>query len=98
MLLVREFEPLLFEPVVYFNIKCIGILPGPTKEFEQSLVFKTGEFERPKFDCILILHESSRLLNLLKELGKRDKMGGLPSILSVFRNDLINSIIQEHEY
>ena len=27
------------------------------------------------------------LLNLLKELGKRDKMRGLPSILSFFRND-----------
>ena len=26
------------------------------------------------------------LLNLLKELRKRDKMGGLPSILSLFRN------------
>ena len=33
------------------------------------------------------------LLNLLNELGKRDKMGGLPSILSLFRNELnINSI------
>ena len=37
------------------------------------------------------------LLKLLNELGKRDKMRGLPSILSLFRNDLINSIIQEHE-
>ena len=27
------------------------------------------------------------LLNLLNELGKRDKMRGLPSILSLFRND-----------
>ena len=27
------------------------------------------------------------LLNLLKELGKRDKMRGLPNILSLFRND-----------
>ena len=26
------------------------------------------------------------LLNLLKELRKRDKMGGLPSIFSLFRN------------
>ena len=26
------------------------------------------------------------LLNLLNELGKRDKMLGLPSILSIFRN------------
>ena len=27
------------------------------------------------------------LLNLLNELGKRDKMRGLSSILSLFRND-----------
>ena len=37
------------------------------------------------------------LLNLLNELGKRDKMRGLPSILSLFHMSLINSIIQEHE-
>ena len=37
------------------------------------------------------------LLNLLNELGKRDKMRGLPSILSLFAMSLINSIIQEHE-
>ena len=55
VLWVREFEPSLFEPGVYFNIKYIGKLPGPTNEFEQSLVFETGEFERPKFDCMLKL-------------------------------------------
>ena len=27
------------------------------------------------------------LLNLLKDLGKRDKMRGLPSILSLFSNE-----------
>ena len=37
------------------------------------------------------------LLNLLNELGKRDEMQGLPSILSLFRNEFNNSIIQEHE-
>ena len=37
------------------------------------------------------------LLNLLNELGKRDKMRGLPSNLSLFVMSLINSIIQEHE-
>ena len=38
------------------------------------------------------------LFNLLKELGKRDKMQGLLSILSFFfALSLINSIIQEHE-
>ena len=30
----------------------MGKLPGLTNEFEGSLVFETGEFERPKFDCI----------------------------------------------
>ena len=35
------------------------------------------------------------LLNLLN--GKRDKMQGLPSILSLFHNEFNNLIIQEHE-
>ena len=37
------------------------------------------------------------LLNLLNELRKRDKMRDLPSILSLFRNNLMNPRIQEHE-
>ena len=38
------------------------------------------------------------LLNLFNELGKSDKMRGLPSILSFFfAMSLINSTIQEHE-
>ena len=37
------------------------------------------------------------LLNLLNELGKRDKMQGLPSILSLICNEFNESIIQEHE-
>ena len=37
------------------------------------------------------------LLNLLNELRKKDKMRGLPNILSLFRNEFNNSIIQEHE-
>ena len=39
------------------------------------------------------------LLNLLNELSKRDKMIGLPSISSPFRNKLniFNKIMQEHE-
>ena len=36
------------------------------------------------------------LLNLLNELGNRDKMRGLSSILLLFCN-LISSIKQEHE-
>ena len=38
------------------------------------------------------------LLNLLNEFGKSDKMRGLPSIYLFFATNLINSIIQEHEY
>ena len=37
------------------------------------------------------------LLNLLNELRKRDKMGGLLSILYLFRNKFNKTIIQEHE-
>ena len=38
------------------------------------------------------------LLHLLNGLGIRDKMRGLSSILSLFRNEfLLNSIIQGHE-
>ena len=37
------------------------------------------------------------LLNLLKELGKRDEMRGLPSIYLFFATSLINIIIQEQE-
>ena len=36
------------------------------------------------------------LLNLLNEMGKRNKMQGLTTIFS-FATSLINSIIQEHE-
>ena len=41
---------------------------------------------------------SAHGLNLLNELGKRDKMRGLPSILSLFATSLINSIIQEPKF
>ena len=51
---------------------------------------------------IIIIHRGSYmsahdLLNLLNELRKSDKMPGLPSILSLFRNMFINSILQEHK-
>ena len=32
------------------------------------------------------------LLNVFKELGKGDKMRGLPSVLSLFRNEFKKSI------
>ena len=50
---------------MYFNIKCIGKLPGPTNEFERSLVFESGEFERPKFDCILKPSSNRSLFKLI---------------------------------
>ena len=37
------------------------------------------------------------LLDLLNELGKSDKMQGLPSIYLFFPTSLINPIIQEHK-
>ena len=37
------------------------------------------------------------LLFFYTSLGKRDKMRGLLSILTIFCNELINLIIQEHE-
>ena len=37
------------------------------------------------------------LLSLLNELGKSDKMLGLPSILSLFAMSVINAITQEYK-
>ena len=37
------------------------------------------------------------LFNLLNEFGKRDKMRGLPSILSLYTKSEINSIIHYHQ-
>ena len=37
-------------------------------------------------------------LNLLNEVGKIDKMRGLPSILLLFRNEINNLTIQEHKW
>ena len=48
---------------MYFNIKCIGKFLGLTNEFERSLVFETGKFERPKFDCTI------KVLALVKKIA-----------------------------
>ena len=55
-----------------------------------------------KYHMTLKLHRGSYMgvhvvLNLLNKLGKRDKMRGLPSILSLLSNKFKISIIQEHE-
>ena len=52
--------------------------------------------------CNMVINRGSYmsahvLLNLSKELWKRDKMRGLPSILSLFTTSLINSITHEHK-
>ena len=52
------------------------------------------DYSEPPLD-LLVMQEIKRgsymsahvLLNLLNELGKRDKMRGLPSILSLFCNE-----------
>ena len=44
-----------------------------------------------------LLGSAHVLMNSLNELGKRDKMQGLLSILSLFATSLINSITQVHE-
>ena len=55
---------------------------------------KVGNFNGARFQlsCITATHRGSYmsahvLLNLLNELGKRDKMRGLPSIISLFCNE-----------
>ena len=53
-----------------FNIKCIGKLSGPTNEFERSLVFETGEFERPKFDCIYLRHCFKIVFEIFHVMGR----------------------------
>ena len=50
-------------------------------ELGHLLLFKIKHIERGSDMSAHVL------LNLLNELGKRDKMRGLPSILSLFRNE-----------
>ena len=55
------------------------------------LIFGDGE-GISKLSTFCVIYRGSYmsahvLLNLLNELGKRDKMRGLPSILSLFRNE-----------
>ena len=54
---------------MYFNIKCTGKFLGLTNEFERYLVFETGEFERPKFDCSLSKYASVLFLKSVSMNG-----------------------------
>ena len=49
--------------------------------FEIRIIFQDQDIHRGSYMSAHVL------LNLLNELGKRDKMRGLPSILSFFRNE-----------
>ena len=56
------------------------------------LKLENGQVNHNKDPIHYIIHRGSYmcahvLLNLLNELGKKDKMRGLPSVLSLFRND-----------
>ena len=61
---------------MYFNIKCIGKLPGPTNQSERSLVLETGEFEQPKFDCRTLDNNGLKEVNLRRN-EQNKYMGGV---------------------
>ena len=68
--------------------KCWSVKSGCIKNLENGAKSNITIKEENRY-----LHRGSYmsahvLLNLLNELGKRDKMRGLPSILSLFRNEL----------
>ena len=67
------------------------------QEYERGIILRLGRVvsNRPKGPGMCGVKSINRgsnmsahvLLNLLNELGKRDKKRGLPSILSLFRNE-----------
>ena len=61
--------------VQHLNANCLA-LTGTVKHFIADHEINRGSYM-----------SAHVLLNLLNELGKRDKMRGLPSILSLFRNE-----------
>ena len=71
---------------VWWPLLAHGLIPS---------ILKLQSFTLLCYLLNLLEHEINRgsymrahvLLNLLNELGKRDKMRGLPSILSLFRNE-----------
>ena len=68
------------------------ILLVRTVPFLRKIIFISSYTEKNNYFLLYKLNRGSYmsahvLLNLLNELGKRDKMRGLPSILSLFRNE-----------
>ena len=83
---VRPAKPQISLPI------CPFYLPADDSHEISSLNYnKNEEIHRGSYMSAHVL------LNLLNKLGKSHKMRGLSSILSLFPNDLINSIIQEHK-
>ena len=62
-----------------------GLLSDFPVLFKANLIFKDFSRKPSKFKYFSSLCQPC-ILNLLKELGKGDKMLGLPSILSLFCN------------
>ena len=78
----RSFDPLIWLKSI---LSKVNIVRGEHPKKLSS----TRNFWRKGFDKILTLlyRGSNILLDLVQELGKRDKMRGLLSILSLFRNE-----------
>ena len=66
------------------NLRGSGMIAGETSQAYEDIVtlnLVSNHFHRGSYMSAQVL------LNLLNELGKRDKMQGLPSILSLFHNE-----------
>ena len=79
---------------MYFNTKCNGKLPGPTNEFERSLVFETSDLERPKFDCKLkkIVGSNNYSAQFIKIISHYKKIGYNINVLQQTACLVVNSI------
>ena len=74
------------------SINDMMMFPGLRKELVCGIYYLLNALYRGSYVSAHVL------LNLLNELGKRDKMRGFRAFYLFFATSLINSIIQEHEY
>ena len=75
----------LWAEVAHFKLACIGNLAFKGDQSRNVIwQWSDGTHLNINRGSYMSAHV---LLNLLNELGKRDKMRGLPSILSLFRNE-----------
>ena len=70
----------------YHNLELQTNLDTHLRQEEEKLEYKARHERRQEEDRGPYI-SAHVLLNLLKEMGKRDKMRGFPSILSLFRNE-----------